>query len=499
MKDNIKPEGSHYDILLIEDDLATIRLVTNYFESEGVTCKGVITGTKGLEELEYNTPKVIILDIILPDYSGFDICKKIKSNQKLKNIPVFLFPTIGFLHDYVEENIEELKADGYILKPFNFNDFDIIFDLLRSNSVKEVEIQRTPLLEYKINEFLSLKLEGLFKLRTHIYVTDKLFLQCKRLVLVMSKKDVPIYDEINSIDEVADLYRHHEIVEGPTTLPLHEYHDITPEQEFWGHCSNLQAWYENDYDTRLLHSSLSFNLLKALVEAGDSIAKRVFKTEVAKRFEIGYPITINSIVNANLLDYFTPKEKRELIRPNVSIVLKYTPKLLNCFNPEEQKELIQENKAIIYEIFKDLKYIKQYGEYILFSHNPIIDIFAEHLFDYLTPEDLRDIIQKNFHDLLTYIELVSKNHWFRLKIYGETLSYVCLIILKAIKGTPLMDDFLKKSADLSPMLSLQFLNAIQELKKIDKIYWTDIIESFKQLRGEKREETPKRKIKRVGR
>ena len=475
----MKPEGSHYDILLIEDDLATIRLLTSYFESKDITCKGVVSGTKALEELEYNTPKLILTDIIHPAPSGYEICKQIKSNQILKNIPVFFCTAIP--GSEVEKHLAETKADGYINKPFDFSDFDGILDLLRSNSVKEVEIQRTPLLEYKINEFLSLKLEGIFKVRTQIYVKGKRFLQCKTLVLVMSKKDIPIYDEIDSIDEVADLYRYqNEIVEG--SFPLHEYQDVTPEQEFWGHCSNLQVWYENDYDTRLLHSNLAFNLLKALIEAGDPNAKRVFKTEVAKRFEIGYPNTIVSIIHANLLDHFSLEEKRELIRPNVSIVLKYAPKLLDYFSPEEKKELIQENKAIIYEIFKE---IKLYREYILRSHNPITGIFEEQLFNYLTPEDQRDIIQKSFHDLLIYIEMVSKYFWFRPKIYRETLSYVCLIILKAIKGIPLMDDFLKKLAGLLPMLNLQFLNAFQELMKIDKIYWTDIFGSFMQLWGEK--------------
>jgi len=137
-------------------------------------------------------------------------------------------------------------------------------------------LEKDILIEYKINEFLSLKLEGG---RTQIYVKGKRFLKCKRLVLNISKKDIPIYDEINSIDEATDLYQKYlyqnEIVEGPFARVLHEDHDITPEQEFWGHCSNLQTWYENDYDTRLLHSNLAFNLLKALVDSGGPKAKRV--------------------------------------------------------------------------------------------------------------------------------------------------------------------------------------------------------------------------------
>jgi CheY-like chemotaxis protein len=127
--DNIQIESSQYDILLIEDDQATIRLLTAYFESKNITCKGVVSGTKGLEELASNPPKLVLLDIILPDYSGYEICKKIKSNQKLKNIPVFLLTAIP--GSEVEKHIKEVKADGYILKPFDFADFEGIFEWLK--------------------------------------------------------------------------------------------------------------------------------------------------------------------------------------------------------------------------------------------------------------------------------------------------------------------------------------------------------------------------------
>ncbi|MHA1749352.1 MAG: response regulator, partial [Promethearchaeota archaeon] len=91
-------------------------------------CKGVISGSKGLEELGRTSPKVILLDIILPDLSGYDICRTIKSNNKLKKIKVFfLIPDSG---SEVRKHLNETKADGYVLKPFNFSDFEIIFDIL---------------------------------------------------------------------------------------------------------------------------------------------------------------------------------------------------------------------------------------------------------------------------------------------------------------------------------------------------------------------------------
>ena len=127
--DNMKTESSQYDILLIEDDLATIRLLTSYFESKGYSCKGVVSGKKGFEELNNNIPKVILLDIILPDIKGYDICKQIKLKKDLKDIPIFLLTAIP--GSEVEKHMEETHANGYILKPFDFSDFEVVFKYLK--------------------------------------------------------------------------------------------------------------------------------------------------------------------------------------------------------------------------------------------------------------------------------------------------------------------------------------------------------------------------------
>ncbi|MGV9171793.1 MAG: response regulator [Promethearchaeia archaeon] len=126
--DDIKVENSEYDILLIEDDLSTIKLITSYFESKGYSCKGVISASKGLEELRNSKPKLILLDIILPDKSGYELCKLIKSDEDYADIPIFLLTAIPAAE--VEKKMEEIGADGYILKPFDFSDFEVIFEYL---------------------------------------------------------------------------------------------------------------------------------------------------------------------------------------------------------------------------------------------------------------------------------------------------------------------------------------------------------------------------------
>lgn len=130
--DNIKVHSKDYDILLIEDDLSTIRLITSYFDSKGYKCQGVVSGDKGFEELGRVSPKVILLDILLPDINGYDICKTIKSDNEYKEIPVFFLTAIS--GSEVERHLEETKADGYILKPFNFSDFEVIFKILNGKA-----------------------------------------------------------------------------------------------------------------------------------------------------------------------------------------------------------------------------------------------------------------------------------------------------------------------------------------------------------------------------
>ena len=128
MLDNDKKAISKYDILIIDDDIPTIRLLTNFFKDKGYSCYGVIKGSEGLEELSINYPKVILLDIMLPDLSGFEICKNVKSDEKYKNIPIYLLSAMG--EPQILEHFEETNANGYIVKPFNLSDFDVILDIL---------------------------------------------------------------------------------------------------------------------------------------------------------------------------------------------------------------------------------------------------------------------------------------------------------------------------------------------------------------------------------
>ncbi|TFG11125.1 MAG: response regulator [Promethearchaeota archaeon] len=128
-KDITKPEGLHYDILLVEDDIATIRLLLSYFISKGHTIVAVTTGHNIIEKVKSFQPKVILTDILHPGPSGLEICRQIKSTKEFKQIPIFFQTAQSGIS--VEKYVDQTSADGYILKPFKFSDFDGILDLLK--------------------------------------------------------------------------------------------------------------------------------------------------------------------------------------------------------------------------------------------------------------------------------------------------------------------------------------------------------------------------------
>jgi len=153
--------------------------------------------------------------------------------------------------------------------------------------------------EFKVNDYITLKLDDG---RTSIYVNNELFNQCKILMINISIDKISDYDEVLSIDEAAEL------PDGSMEGRDRELLEITSEAEFWAHCSNLQVWAEYNYDTRLLHSSLSFPLLKKLTEVGDQYAKSVFREEIAKRLESGYWPVIEFLTQEGYIEYLNRED-----------------------------------------------------------------------------------------------------------------------------------------------------------------------------------------------
>ena len=149
------------------------------------------------------------------------------------------------------------------------------------------------ILEFQVSNYITLKLESG---KINIYIDGVLFRHCMYVLGTKKFSELEDLSLIDSIDELADNLDHSNWGE-PETI------NIPLETQFWAQCSNLQVWVENDYDTKLLHSNLSFPLLKKLADLGDKRARQRFKEEVVKRFAEGNENVREYIIFENYLEY----------------------------------------------------------------------------------------------------------------------------------------------------------------------------------------------------
>ena len=105
-------------ILVIEDEEDLNQTLSFNLENEGYKVTSALKGSKALEILENSSPPdLVILDLMLPDMPGLDICRHIRSKDSLKNISVIIVTAKGEEVDRVVGF--ELGADDYIVKPYS--------------------------------------------------------------------------------------------------------------------------------------------------------------------------------------------------------------------------------------------------------------------------------------------------------------------------------------------------------------------------------------------
>ncbi|NRA89665.1 MAG: response regulator transcription factor [Simkaniaceae bacterium] len=104
-------------ILLIEDEEDIAALIKLQADLSGYKLHVEVDGINGYRAVEREKPDLVIVDVMLPGQNGFDVCRKIKNNSELKNIPVIILSAKGEELDMILGL--ELGADDYVSKPFS--------------------------------------------------------------------------------------------------------------------------------------------------------------------------------------------------------------------------------------------------------------------------------------------------------------------------------------------------------------------------------------------
>jgi two-component system, OmpR family, alkaline phosphatase synthesis response regulator PhoP len=102
---------------MIEDERDIIELVKYNFRKEGFELESFSRGKEGLEHLRRSQPDLVLIDILLPDLDGFEICKRLRADDRLKSVPVIFLTAKGEEIDRVLGL--EIGADDYVVKPFS--------------------------------------------------------------------------------------------------------------------------------------------------------------------------------------------------------------------------------------------------------------------------------------------------------------------------------------------------------------------------------------------
>ena len=82
-------------IFIIEDEASIVQLVQHNLEKEGFVVSSSLNGNEGLKELKKFEPNLLLLDWMLPDLSGIEICKNIRKDNKFISLPII---TVSYTH-----------------------------------------------------------------------------------------------------------------------------------------------------------------------------------------------------------------------------------------------------------------------------------------------------------------------------------------------------------------------------------------------------------------
>ena len=104
-------------ILFIDDDTRIQMVVKIMLQKGGYEVRCVSSGFEAFQVIDEYCPDLILLDVMMPGMDGYEVCRKLKTNEKTKTIPVIMLTALGMGEDF--EKALQNGADWYIVKPFN--------------------------------------------------------------------------------------------------------------------------------------------------------------------------------------------------------------------------------------------------------------------------------------------------------------------------------------------------------------------------------------------
>jgi sigma-B regulation protein RsbU (phosphoserine phosphatase) len=108
------------DILIVDDTPANLRLLSQMLSAQGHRVRAVTSGGRALESAWATPPGLLLLDIRMPEMSGYEVCERLKADERTRDLPVIFISAL----DDLQDKVHAFKAGGvdYITKPFHLEE-----------------------------------------------------------------------------------------------------------------------------------------------------------------------------------------------------------------------------------------------------------------------------------------------------------------------------------------------------------------------------------------
>ncbi len=119
-------------ILVVDDEPDFAAIVQKNLEKEGFSVEVAYDGVEGLEKVKANPPDCIVLDVMMPEKDGYEVCKELKADEKYADIPIVMLTAVAdhvSSTRYSHADGMSMEADDYLPKPASAED---ITDSIRS-------------------------------------------------------------------------------------------------------------------------------------------------------------------------------------------------------------------------------------------------------------------------------------------------------------------------------------------------------------------------------
>ncbi|HEV8605747.1 MAG TPA: response regulator [Tepidisphaeraceae bacterium] len=121
--------GTHRDVLVVEDDREINELVGAYVQIAGFEYRSALDGASALAEARERQPSLIVLDLMLPDTDGFEVCRRLKQEKHTSAIPIVMLTALS--DEEHHRKGRECGAADYLTKPF---DPDVLMAAIKDNA-----------------------------------------------------------------------------------------------------------------------------------------------------------------------------------------------------------------------------------------------------------------------------------------------------------------------------------------------------------------------------